>query len=174
MLIQPPLVTSHAPVPTNAYNRHMKYISSATAILLTALSIHAEADSGTSENYCSWKQTDYKITVPLCGLSGDSRRGSKLVTDSHGGNCIACHALPLPAEAHGDLGPPLAGVASRLSEGHIRLRVVNSHVISPMTIMPAYYKDPDQINRPGKEYRGKTFLTAQQVEDVIAWLMTLK
>ena len=152
----------------------MKYMSAATAMLLSAISVYAEADSGVTESYCNWTQTAYEITAPLCGLRGDSTSGSKLVTDSHGGNCIACHALPLPAESYGDIGPPLAGVASRLSEGHIRLRVVNSHLISPMTIMPAYYKDPQQINRPGKQYQGKTFLTAQQVEDVIAWLMTLK
>ena len=149
-------------------------IPPAAALLLTIPALHASADTAAGENDCRWQQAGYEISQPLCGLHGDSQRGSKLVADAHGGNCIACHALPLPAEAHGDIGPPLAGVASRLSEGHIRLRVVNSHLISPMTIMPAYYKDPQQINRPGKAYRGKTFLSAQQVEDVIAWLMTLK
>ena len=142
--------------------------------MLTIPVLQATAGTASGESYCSWQQSGYEISQPLCGLRGDSTSGSKLVTDSHGGNCIACHALPLPAESYGDIGPPLAGVASRLSEGHIRLRVVNSHLISPMTIMPAYYKDPQQINRPGKQYQGKTFLTAQQVEDVIAWLMMLK
>jgi L-cysteine S-thiosulfotransferase len=152
----------------------MKLMSAATAILLSVISVYAETDSVAADAYCDWTASAYEITAPLCGLRGDSARGSKLASDSHGGNCVACHELPLSVEAHGDIGPPLAGVASRLSEGHIRLRVVNSHLISPMTIMPAYYKDPQQINRPGEEYRGKTFLTAQQVEDVIAWLMTLK
>jgi L-cysteine S-thiosulfotransferase len=152
----------------------MKLLYAAIAMLLTAFSAHADMDSGASGHYCGWTQSDYEIASPLCGLSGDSQRGRKLATDSLGGNCIACHELPLQAEAHGDIGPPLRGVASRLSEGHIRLRMVNSHLFSPMTIMPAYYKDPRQINRPGKEYLGKTFLTAQQIEDVIAWLMTLK
>jgi len=61
-----------------------------------------------------------------------------------------------------------------MTEPQIRLRVVDTRHVNPMSIMPGFYRDPRLINRPAKAYRGKTFLTAQQVEDVIAYLATLK
>jgi sulfur-oxidizing protein SoxX len=127
------------------------------------------------DNYCNWEVRDYAIEAPLCGLEGDARRGIKTVSDSHLGNCLACHQLPISdIEAYGNIGPPLQGVASRLTEAQIRVRIVDTRNINPMSIMPGFYRDPRLINRPGKSYRGKTFLTAQQVEDVIAYLVTLK
>jgi sulfur-oxidizing protein SoxX len=130
---------------------------------------------GLPDDYCRWEVTEYAIKESLCGLAGDAQRGSEIATDSSRGNCLACHQLPIPGiEAYGTIGPPLAGIASRLSVPMIRLRVVDSRDINPMSIMPGYYRDPRLINRPGKQYRGRTFLTAQQVEDVIAYLATLK
>lgn len=118
---------------------------------------------------------DYAIVEPLCGLVGEAQRGREIVSDSGRGNCLACHQLPIPGvEAYGTIGPPLTGIASRLPTAMIRLRVVDTRNINPMSIMPGFYRDPHLINRPGKEYRGRTFLTAQQVEDVIAYLATLK
>jgi sulfur-oxidizing protein SoxX len=127
------------------------------------------------ENYCRWEVVDYAIDEALCGLSGDARRGQKIVTDSQQGNCLACHQLPIEGiEAYGTIGPPLQGIASRLTEAQIRVRIVDTRNINPMSIMPGFYRDPRLINRPGKPYRDKTFLSAQQVEDVIAYLVTLK
>jgi sulfur-oxidizing protein SoxX len=127
------------------------------------------------EDYCSWEVKDYAIEEPLCGLDGDALRGKRVVSDSHTGNCLACHQLPIPGiEAYGTIGPPLQGIASRFTEAQIRVRIVDTRNINPMSIMPGFYRDPRLINRPGKPYRGKTFLTAQQVEDVIAYLVTLK
>ena len=127
------------------------------------------------EAYCHWQVENYAIQQPLCGLSGDAVRGKNIVVDSNRGNCLACHQLPVEGiEAYGNIGPPLGGVASRLTEGFIRLRVVDTRNISPMSIMPGFYRDPELINRPGINYIGRTFLSAQQVEDVIAYLMTLK
>ena len=127
------------------------------------------------DNYCGWEMADYAIAEPLCGLVGDSQRGKEIVSDSGRGNCLACHQLPIPGvEAYGTIGPALAGIASRLTTPMIRLRVVDTRNINPMSTMPGFYRDPRLINRPGKEYRGRTFLTAQQVEDVIAYLATLK
>jgi len=127
------------------------------------------------ENYCSWEVKDYAIEEPLCGLDGDVLRGKQVVSDSHLGNCLACHQLPIPGiEAYGTIGPPLQGIASRFTEAQIRVRIVDTRNINPMSIMPGFYRDPRLINRPGRPYRGKTFLTAQQVEDVIAYLVTLK
>lgn len=127
------------------------------------------------EDYCKWEVVDYAIEKQLCGLSGDARRGKKIVSDGHLGNCLACHQLPIQGiEAYGTIGPSLQGIASRYTEAQIRIRIVDTRNINPMSIMPGFYRDPRLINRPGKPYRGKTFLTAQQVEDVIAYLVTLK
>ncbi len=127
------------------------------------------------EKYCQWQVTDYAITEPLCGYIGDATRGKAIASDGSIGNCLACHQLPIDGiEAYGTIGPPLEGVGSRLPVGFIRLRVVDTRHISPMSIMPGFYRSPKLINRPGKPFIGRTFLTAQQVEDVIAYLVTLK
>ena len=128
-----------------------------------------------TEPYCEWRVDNVAIEAPLCGYAGDAARGREIVTDAGRGNCLACHQLPIEGvEAYGTIGPPLAGVGSRLPVGHLRLRVVDTRHISPMSIMPGYYRKPELINRPGKAYIGITFLTAQQIEDVIAYLVTLK
>ena len=119
--------------------------------------------------------TNYAIEKQLCGHVGDAGRGKAIASDSSKGNCLACHKLPIDGiEAYGTIGPPLDGVGSRLTEGFIRLRVVDTRHISSMSIMPGFYRNPELINRPGKKYAGRTFLTAQQVEDVIAYLVSLK
>lgn len=147
--------------------------------LIAALSLplagHADEQQPLSEDYCRWEMVDYGIPKSLCGLAGDTGRGQAIVSDSHQGNCLACHELPIPGiEAYGTIGPPLSGIAARLNESQIRLRVVDSRHINPLSIMPGFYRDPRLIHRPGKRYAGRTFLTAQQVEDVIAYLVTLK
>ena len=135
----------------------------------------AEEQAQLPADYCRWEMVDYGIPEPLCGLTGDAGRGQAIVSDGKRGNCLACHQLPIPGvEAYGTIGPPLQGVAARLDEAQIRLRVVDSRHINPMSIMPGFYRDPRLIHRPGKRYIGKTFLSAQQVEDVIAYLVTLK
>jgi sulfur-oxidizing protein SoxX len=128
-----------------------------------------------AEPYCQWRVENYAIKQPLCGLSGDAERGRAIVSDSGKGNCLACHRLPIEGiEAYGTIGPPLVGVGTRLSQAFIRLRVVDTRRISPMSIMPGYYRDPALIHRPAKSLAGRTFLSAQQVEDVIAYLVTLR
>jgi len=127
------------------------------------------------EPYCQWKVDNYAIKKPLCGYVGDAKRGKAIASNGSIGNCLACHQLPIDGvEAYGTIGPPLEGVGTRMSEGFIRLRVVDTRNISPMSIMPGFYRDPKLINRPGKAFAGRTFLTAQQVEDVIAYLVSLK
>ena len=127
------------------------------------------------EDYCQWEVKDYAIENSLCGYIGNAERGKAIASDGNKGNCLACHQLPIDGiEAYGTIGPALAGIGSRQSEGFIRLRVVDTRNINPMSIMPGFYRDPELINRPGKPYTGRTFLTAQQVEDVIAYLVTLK
>ncbi|HID50236.1 MAG TPA: sulfur oxidation c-type cytochrome SoxX [Chromatiales bacterium] len=128
-----------------------------------------------AEPYHEWKVTDFAIEQPLGGLQGDPARGRQVVIDKRKGNCLACHVLPIPEEPfHGTIGPPLTGVASRLTEGQLRLRVVDEKQVNPMTIMPGYYRDPEKFTLVLDKYAGKTFLTAQEVEDVVAYLKTLK
>ena len=125
--------------------------------------------------YCQWEIKNFSIDDPLCGLTGDAKRGKEIATDGSRGNCVACHVLPVDGiEAFGTIGPSLIGVGKRLPVGFLRLRIVDTRRINPMSIMPGFYRDPSLINRPEKKYKGRTFLTAQQVEDVIAYLVTLK
>jgi len=142
---------------------------------LTSTSADAPSEMPPAEPYCEWKVEDFAINEPLCGYAGDAERGRAIATDGSRGNCLACHLLPVDGiEAYGTIGPPLAGIGARQTEGFIRLRVVDTRNINPMSIMPGFYRDPKLINRPGKPYIGRTFLTAQQVEDVIAYLVSLK
>ncbi len=133
------------------------------------------ADAATNDDYCRWQAENFAIQQPLCGLQGDPERGRKIAADSHAGNCLACHKMPIDEEPfHGTVGPPLVGVGARYTAAQIRLRIVDEQQINPMTIMPGFYRDPKLANRVAEEFWGKTFLTAQQVEDVVAYLVTLK
>lgn len=128
-----------------------------------------------ADSYVQWQADGLAITQALGGLRGNPLKGREIAGDSEAGNCLACHQLPIPEENfHGTVGPDLTQVAARLSEAEIRLRVVDEKVINPMTIMPGYYRHPDKLNQVSKEFSGKTFLTAQQIEDVVAYLVTLK
>jgi sulfur-oxidizing protein SoxX len=133
------------------------------------------ASAPAEEGYCRWEAENLAIAEPLCGLDGDAARGRALAADSHGGNCLACHRMPVPEEpSHGTIGPPLDGVGARYTAGQIRLRIVDEQQVNPWTIMPGFYRDPAEANRVAGEFWGKTFLSAQQVEDLVAYLVTLK
>jgi sulfur-oxidizing protein SoxX len=113
------------------------------------------------------------ISAPLTPTAGDAGRG-RLVIVSRDGNCLLCHSIPETGEPFmGNVAPPLSRVASRLSEGQLRLRVVDPTRVNRDVAMPAYYRivEPDGVAEP---YRGKPILTAQQVEDVVAYLLTLR
>ena len=113
------------------------------------------------------------ISEPLASTRGDPERGKQVVV-SRDSNCILCHAVPdAGIRSMGNLGPPLGGVGTRLTEGQLRLRVVDSARLNPDTIMPSYYR-MDGLNQVAAAWRGKTVLTAQQVEDTIAYLLTLR
>ena len=109
----------------------------------------------------------------LTGVAGDPARGRALVASRQAGMCLLCHSGPIPEERfQGDLAPDLRS-AARLSEGQIRLRIVDSSRINPDSIMPAYFRT-EGLTRVAPGYRDKPVLSAQQVEDVVAWLITLK
>jgi sulfur-oxidizing protein SoxX len=91
------------------------------------------------------------------------------------GNCIICHQIPLPgvpAGAFGSVGPSLAGVGSRLDEGQLRLRIVDSSAINPATVMPPYHRT-EGLERVADSFAEQPILSAQQVEDLVAFLQTL-
>ena len=117
---------------------------------------------------------DAEIAKSLTGKPGDPKQGRVVAADRKLGNCLACHSLPMPEQQfHGATGPDLAGVGSRLTQGEIRLRVVDPKVVNPDTMMPAFYRVKG-LNRVMEDFAGKPILTAAQVEDVVAYLMTLK
>jgi len=113
------------------------------------------------------------IRGPLAAAPGDAARGREVVL-GRDSNCLLCHGVPEPgARAMGNLAPPLGGVGARLSEGQLRLRIVDSMRLNPQTIMPSYYR-VDGLNQVAAALRGKPVLTAQQIEDVVAYLLTLR
>lgn len=114
------------------------------------------------------------MPVPLTGAKGDPARGRAIVADRQVGLCLLCHSGPIPEERfQGDLAPTLAGAGARWSEGELRLRIADPARVNPKTIMPSYYKT-EGLDRVAPSFRGKTLLNAQQIEDVVAYLATLK
>jgi sulfur-oxidizing protein SoxX len=114
------------------------------------------------------------IQSSLTGAKGDPARGRAIVANRQVGLCLLCHSGPFPEERfQGDLAPGLEGVGARLSEGQIRARIVDPGRVNPDTLMPAYYKT-DGLTRVATAFRGKTILTAEQIEDIVAYLSTLR
>jgi sulfur-oxidizing protein SoxX len=114
------------------------------------------------------------VPAPFAAAPGDAARGQTLIAARDPANCILCHAVPDPTmKFSGDVGPSLAGVGARLDAAQLRLRVVDNLRVNPETIMPSYYK-ADGFDRVAPAYRGKPVLTAQEVEDVVAYLGTLR
>ena len=116
---------------------------------------------------------DNEIRESLTGKPGNPEEGRKIAADRGLGNCLACHVTPIKEELQGNVGPELKGVAGRLNESEIRLRVVNARIVNPQTTMPAYYR-VDGLYKVRKDLVGKPILSAEQIEDVVAYLMTLK
>ncbi|ALV09216.1 sulfur oxidation c-type cytochrome SoxX [Roseateles depolymerans] len=117
------------------------------------------------------------IPAPLEGRAGDAARGRAIVAQRSQGLCLLCHAAPIPEERQqGNLAPDLAGVGRRLSEGQLRLRLVAPQAVNAQSIMPAYYRaGPDSgLQRVAREFDNKPVLDAQQIEDIVAYLRTLK
>ena len=110
----------------------------------------------------------------LTGAVGDPARGRAIVANRQVGLCLLCHSGSFPEERfQGNLAPDLKGAGSRSSEGQLRLRIVDSTRINPATIMPAYHRTEGLV-RVAPAYRGKPVLSAEQIEDVVAFLMMLR
>ena len=114
------------------------------------------------------------IPEPLAASTGDAARGLRLLVARDAANCVLCHAIPDAAVRFaGDVGPSLAGVGARFTIPQLRLRVADNVRIHPTTIMPSYYR-VDGLARVASTYRDKPILSATEVEDVVAYLATLR
>ena len=114
------------------------------------------------------------IAEPLAAQPGDAARGRAIVANRSVGLCLLCHSGSIPEERfQGTLAPSLAGAGTRWSVGQLRLRIVDGARLNPDTIMPPYYRTAG-LQRVAKVFEGKTILTAEQIEDVVAYLATLK
>ena len=110
----------------------------------------------------------------LTGTKGDPARGRAIVANRQVGLCLLCHSGPFPEERfQGNLAPDLRGAGARWSEAQLRLRIVDSSRINPATIMPAYHRT-DGLTRVAPAWRDKPVLSAAQIEDVVAFLLTLR
>lgn len=125
---------------------------------------------------------DGAIEASLSGAAGNAENGAILVGTKSKGNCVACHEITALADVpfHGEVGPLLDGAGDRWSEAELRGLVANAKMTFEGTVMPAFYK-MDGFIRPGDAYTGKAptapltpILTAQEIEDVVAFLVTLK
>jgi L-cysteine S-thiosulfotransferase len=113
------------------------------------------------------------IPESLTGAPGDPARGRAVVLERTS-TCILCHSGPFPeTKFQGDLAPSLAGAGSRSTIGQLRLRLVDAARLNPVTIMPSYYRTSGLV-RVGPNWRGKPILSAEQIEDIVAYLATLR
>jgi sulfur-oxidizing protein SoxX len=117
--------------------------------------------------------TGDSIMESLTGASGDAERGRALILE-RSNTCILCHSGPFPEKKfQGDLAPNFSGSGSRWSVGQLRLRLVDASRLNPRTIMPSYYRT-DGLDRVAANWRGKPILSAEQIEDIVAYLATLR
>ena len=114
------------------------------------------------------------VPAPLAGLLGDATRGRSLVVNRREGLCLLCHSGPFPEERfQGNLAPSLAATGSRWSAGQLRLRLIDPQRLNPQTVMPAYFRS-EGLHQVGSRWQGQTIFSAQQVEDVVSFLQTLR
>lgn len=138
------------------------------AVALAALPCSAGA-----EELRPYTVTGDSIADSLTGATGDATRGRTLVLERTN-TCILCHSGPFPEEKfQGDLAPNLAGSGGRWSAPQLRLRLVDASRLNPGTIMPSYYR-LDGLDRVAPNWRGKPILSAEQIEDIVAYLATLR
>ena len=138
------------------------------AVLLLALPVPAGAQA-----LRPYAVVGDAVPEPLTTMRGDVARGRALIVE-RSSTCILCHSGPFPEQKfQGDLAPDLAGSGSRWSEGQLRLRLVDASRLNAATIMPSYYR-VDGLDRVGTLWRGKPILSAEQIEDIVAYLVTLR
>jgi len=141
-------------------------------VLAAVVLVTVAGAAAAQEQLVPYRVVDGGIPAPLSDRPGDPARGLRLMNDRQKGGCLNCHAVP-GAKSPGDLGPDLAGVASRHSHAELRLRLVDPRRIDPAARMPAFYQI-DGLMRVAPAFQGKPLLQPQEIEDVLAYLATLK
>src|SRR5882672_10431194 len=151
--------------------RHISVVAGAVACLVVAEPLAAQQQPSALLPYTVVGDA---IPAPLTGERGDPVRGRAIVSNRQVGLCILCHTGPFPEEKfQGTLAPELSGAGNRWTEGQLRLRIVDSTRVKADTIMPAYY-NIEGLTRVAPAFAGKTVLSAEQIEDVVAYLATLR
>ena len=142
----------------------MAHWTMATCLVVLAMPLCARAQAPVTA----------EIAVSLTGQPGDPVRGRKIVLNRQTGLCLLCHQGPFPEERfQGTLAPELSASVAKLSAGRIRAQIVDASQFNPQTIMPPYFRT-DRLNRVAPQFAGRTLLEAQEIEDVVAFLTTLK
>ncbi len=140
------------------------------AVLATAFTFPV---ASAAEGLQSYIVVNDGISNSLTGQPGDAARGRALVLE-RASTCILCHSGPFPeTRFQGDLAPNLSGAGIRWTASQLRLRLVDASRLNPATIMPSYYR-VDGLARVGRNWRGKPILSAEQIEDIVAYLVTLR
>ncbi|NUR12558.1 MAG: sulfur oxidation c-type cytochrome SoxX [Bradyrhizobium sp.] len=133
----------------------------------------AFACGASAEDLSPYKIVGNGIPTPLTGSPGDAARGRALVL-ARTTTCILCHSGPFPeTRFQGDLAPDLTGVGNRWTAGQLRLRLVDASRFNAGTIMPSYHRN-DGLVRVGRNFAGKPILSAAEIEDIVAFLATLR
>jgi len=144
--------------------KKLGYASAIVLLLATLqfpLTVFAQSDEGDA------------ISQSLSGSPGDPVRGRVIVLGRQTGLCILCHSGPFPEEAfQGNLAPDLGSSSARLSQAQLRAHIVDASHFNKDTIMPSYYRT-ENLNRVTPKFSGKTILNAQEIEDVISFLLSL-
>ena len=147
-------------------NRYFGLRTAALAVAIFASTARAEL--------VPYKIVGDAIPASLTGSQGDAARGRAIVANHNTGLCLLCHSGPFPEDKfQGTMAPDLGGAGARWSEGQLRLRIVDASKFNPQTIMPPFYR-VDHLTRVPPAFRDKPVLSAVEVEDVVAYLMTLK
>ena len=151
------------------------------AALATVDMLHTAAAAEGAPAAVHWQAVGDSIPQPLTSTPGNAERGQQIVLDRRTGLCLLCHALPghgpqPEASFQGNLAPTLAGAGSRYSRGQLRLRLADNRHLNPASLMPAFHRRPEDTGttRVGAAWQGQPVLQAQQIEDVVAFLETLK
>jgi sulfur-oxidizing protein SoxX len=166
-------VRSRLPLPSGERDgvRGLGPLRLSTRVLAAALAILA---SNARAELVAYKVAGDAIPISLTGSHGDAARGRAIVANHNLGLCLLCHSGPFPEDKfQGTMAPDLAGAGARWSEGQLRLRIIDASKFNPQTIMPPFYR-VDHLTRVTPAFRDKPVLTAVEVEDVVAYLMTLK
>jgi len=143
--------------------------------LVFVTAVHAQTPAQTSE-LRSYRVVDDTIAASLTGQGGNAGRGALLLQQRQKSLCVLCHSGPFPdTHLQGTIAPDLTGVASRFSAAQLRLRIVDMKRLNPQSIMPTYYAVAAESGaRVAANWRGKPILSAEEIEDLVAYLQTLK